>query len=235
MKEILFLDLREKVCDANIGLFNSGLVKASFGNVSGIDRENGMIAIKPSGIPYEQLSPDKIVVIDIEGEVIDSDLRPSSDTDTHLVLYQNFPEIMGICHTHSTFATAWAQAEVNIPCLGTTHADYYPHSIPCTPVLSDDAIRGAYEYETGQQIVRTIHSHFETLTNMVLVGGHGPFTWGNSPNEAVLHSVMLEEIAKIAYFTNSILPEKKPLKQTLITKHFYRKHGKDAYYGQKEG
>ena len=230
----LFSELRQKVYNANIDLFKSGLVKYSFGNVSGIDIERGVIAIKPSGIPYDQLTPDKIVLLDLNGKILTGSLRPSSDTDTHLVIYRKFEGVLGVSHTHSPYATAWAQSGQEIPCLGTTHADFHPHSIPCSQVLSDEAINEAYEYETGQQIIKTILAHSDVLANMVLVGGHGPFTWGNSPDQAVQHSVMLEEIARIAYLTLTISPGKTPLKQILIDKHFYRKHGKNAYYGQEE-
>jgi len=234
MKEKLFSDLRKKVYDANIYLSNSGIVKYSFGNVSGVDREKGVIAIKPSGVLYDQLTPDKIVVLDLKGKIIYGNLRPSSDTETHLVLYRSFAEILGVSHTHSPYATAWAQAGLEIPCLGTMHADFCPHSIPCTTVLADEAIKNGYEYETGQQIVRTLLSLSNIETSMILVDGHGPFTWGDSAQQAVCNSVMLEEIAKLAYLTLTIASEKTPLKQTLIEKHYYRKHGKNAYYGQEK-
>jgi len=232
MSANLFFDLQKKVFDANIALFNSGLVKGSFGNVSGIDREHKVVAIKPSGIAYDQLTPDKISLVDLKGKTLSGCLRPSTDTETHLVLYRNFLKIQGVAHTHSTYATAWAQADLEIPCLGTTHADFYPFSIPCSEVLSDEAIRGSYEYETGLQIVKTLDAHSEILPTMILVGGHGPFTWGNSPDEAVQHSIMLEEIAKMAFLTLSLSPGKVPLKHVLVEKHFNRKHGKQAYYGQ---
>ncbi len=234
MSDKMFSELKRSVFEANVDLSRSGLVKYAFGNVSGIDRENGVIAIKPSGVPYDKLTPDMIVVLDLDGKVIESDFRPSSDTDTHLALYRNLPKIAGVAHTHSQYATAWAQAELEIPCLGTTHADFCTHAIPCSTVLADEAIKNAYEYETGQQIVRTLLSLSNIETTMILVGGHGPFTWGDSPKQAVYHAVMLEEIAKLAYFTLILAPSKRPLKQTLIEKHYYRKHGKNAYYGQKK-
>lgn len=226
------LSIKASVCKANLDLVKHGLVKYSFGNVSGIDRVQGVVAIKPSGIPYEELTPEKIVLLDLNGSVLEGNLRPSSDTATHLALYRSFPEIGGVAHTHSTNATAWAQAGLDIPCFGTTHADFTPHSIPCSRTLSDEAILGAYEHETGVNIVEVFSQIPYQEVPMVLVHGHGPFTWGSSADDAVYHSVMLEEIATMALATLQLFPDKECLKQILIHKHFYRKHGKNAYYGQ---
>lgn len=225
--------LRERVCRANLELHQTGLVIHTFGNVSGIDREEGIVAIKPSGVPYEELTPEAIVLVDLDGKVVGEDLNPSSDTRTHLVLYRSFLEIGGVVHTHSPYAVAWAQARRAIPCLGTTHADYSPVEIPCTAVISDKAIKEDYERETGTLIVETFKHYSYKLTPMVLVASHGPFTWGATPDEAVHHSVILEYLAKIALHTLSLNPSISPVKQSLVNKHFNRKHGKNAYYGQK--
>jgi len=233
MENRLLVDLRERVCEANIELLRQGLVKYSFGNVSGFDRNLGVVAIKPSGVPYHLLTPKMIVLVNLDRRIVGGDLRPSSDTDTHLVLYRSFLSVGGIAHTHSPYASAWAQAGREIPCLGTTHADYSRRAIPCTPVPSDTALSGTYEHEIGVQIMQTFRTIPYEETPMVLVGGHGPFTWGASPEEAVSHSVMLEEIARMAYLTVVISPEREVLKQTVVDRHFYRKHGKDAYYGQR--
>jgi len=229
-------ELKKRVWKCNMELWRKNLVIHTFGNVSGIDRKRGIIAIKPSGILYPELTPDKIVLVDLNNRVVDSKYRPSSDTKSHIVLYKNFQNIGGVVHTHSTYATAWAQAKKPIPCFGTTHADYVRGDIPCTFDLSTKQIRLDYEKETGLQIVRT----FRKLdlspedTEMVIVASHGPFTWGKTPEEAVYNSIMLEEIARIAYFTLGINPEAKTIKQALMDKHFFRKHGRNAYYGQDE-
>jgi L-ribulose-5-phosphate 4-epimerase len=225
-------ELKEQVWQSNMDLFRNNLVVHTFGNVSGIDRVRNIIAIKPSGIPYPELSVDKIVLVDLENRVVDSKYKPSSDTRSHLVLYKAFSSIGGIVHTHSPYATAWAQAGKPIPCLGTTHADHLPGEIPCTGELSDKQIKGDYETETANQIVSRFSDISPNEVQMVLVAGHGPFTWGKSPEQAVYHSLMLEEIAKIGLFTVLINPGVKNLKRSLIDKHFFRKHGKDSYYGQ---
>jgi len=225
--------LKERVCKANLELLQTGLVIHTFGNVSGIDREEGIVAIKPSGVSYEELSPEAMVLVNLDGNVVGGDLNPSSDTKTHLVLYQNFPEIGGAVHTHSPYAVAWAQARRAIPCLGTTHADYSPVEIPCTAMISDEAIEEDYERETGNLIVETFKHYSYNLTPMVLVASHGPFTWGATPEEAVHHSVILEYLARMALHTLSLSPNISPVKQSLVNKHFNRKHGKDAYYGQR--
>ena len=225
--------LKERVCQANLELLQTGLVIHTFGNVSGIDREEGIVAIKPSGVSYEELTPEAMVLVNLDGNVVGGDLNPSSDTKTHLVLYQNFPEIGGVVHTHSPYAVAWAQARRAIPCLGTTHADYSPVEIPCTAMISDEAIEEDYERETGNLIVETFKHYSYNLTPMVLIASHGPFTWGATPEEAVHHSVTLEYLARMALHTLSLNPNISPVKQSLVNKHFKRKHGKDAYYGQR--
>lgn len=225
--------LKERVCKANLELLQTGLVIHTFGNVSGIDREEGIVAIKPSGVSYGELTPEAMVLVNLDGKVIGGKLNPSSDTRTHLVLYRNFPEIGGVVHTHSPYAVAWAQARRAIPCLGTTHADYSPVEIPCTAIISDEAIKADYEKETGNLIAETFKHYSYHQTPMVLVASHGPFTWGVTPEEAVHHSVTLEYLAKIALNTFALSPNISPLKQSLIDKHFNRKHGRDAYYGQK--
>jgi len=229
-------DLREDVYLANLELNNRKLVIYTFGNVSGIDRESGIVAIKPSGVDYFDLTPEDIVLVDLDGNVIEGDLRPSSDTKTHLELYKAFKDIGGVAHTHSTFATAWAQAKRGLPCLGTTHADYFHGEVPCTTVLSDDRIKEDYERETGLLIIETFKDRNIDPTRMkaVLVASHGPFTWGNNAEEAVYLSVMLEEIAKLNYYTVGLKPEINEIKSTLLDKHFLRKHGDKAYYGQVE-
>ena len=225
-------ELREKVYECNMELQRKQLVVCAFGNASGIDRNKGIFAIKPSGIPYPELTPDNIVLVDLENRTIDSKHKPSSDTKTHTVLYKHFPEIGGIIHTHSTYATAWAQAMKPIPCLGTTQADHLPGEIPCTKVITDKQIKGDYETETGKQIIKRFKNLSYQEAPMVLAACHGPFTWGESPEQAVYNSVILEEIAKLALLTLIINPEAKDIKKTLIDKHFYRTHGKNAYYGQ---
>ncbi|MFC1541686.1 L-ribulose-5-phosphate 4-epimerase [Candidatus Latescibacterota bacterium] len=226
-------ELREQVWEANLQLPAHNLVLYTFGNVSGIDRSNGIIAIKPSGVPYEDLKPEHIVLVDLDNNTVDSSGKPSSDTKTHLVLYKNFTEIGGIVHTHSTYATAWAQAQKPIPCLGTTHADYVHGDIPCTEIISREQISGDYEEETGKLIVECLKDISCEDVSMVLVAAHGPFTWGLTPSEAVHNSVILEELAKMAYLTLGINDSVERLDDTLIDKHFFRKHGDSAYYGQK--
>jgi len=227
-------ELKRLVWKCNMQLYKKGLVIQTFGNVSGIDRERGIIAIKPSGIPYFELTPDKIVLVDLENNLVDSSYRPSSDTKTHLVLYKSFPQIGGVVHTHSLFATVWAQAKMPIPCLGTTHADYVQGDIPCTDELSDEQIKSDYEIETGRQIVRRFNNLSAEDVEMVLVANHGPFTWGKTPEDAVSNTILLEEIAKIAFYTIVINPNVENIKNTLLDKHYLRKHGENAYYGQKK-
>lgn len=228
----LLKELRERVWRCNMDLYNKNLVVHTFGNVSGIDRERGIMAIKPSGVPYTDLRSDDIVIVDMENNIVDSKLKPSSDTKTHLVLYKAFSNIGGVAHTHSPNATAWAQAKRTIPCYGTTHADHVQGEIPCTDDLSDEQIKNDYERETGYQIVKRFSNISPDEVGMVLVAGHGPFTWGKTPEEAVNNTIMLEEIAKISQMTLNINPNTETLKQTLIDKHYLRKHGKDSYYGQ---
>ncbi len=229
-----FHDIRVAAWEANRSLPHHGLVTFSFGNVSVLDRERGVFAIKPSGVPYESLLADDLVVVDLDGRVVAGSMRPSSDTPTHAVLYREFVNVGAIAHTHSTYAVAWAQALRAIPVYGTTHADHLPTPVPCTPIMEDDRILGDYEAETGRLIVETFLD--EGLApedvQMVLVGGHGPFTWGPTGPAAVYHSAMLEEIARMAWLTESLEPGARSLKSTLVDRHFGRKHGPDAYYGQ---
>jgi len=226
--------IKQTAFDANMQLPKLGLVLFTFGNVSAADRELGVFAIKPSGVPYHELSPDKMVIVDFDGNTVEGDQRPSSDTQTHAVLYKHWPNIGGIVHTHSTFATAWAQSQRCIPILGTTHADHLTCDIPCAPPMDDEMIRGNYEYQTGFQII----NHFTELglsyeeVEMVLVGNHAPFTWGKTADKAVYNSAVLENVAHMAYLTRQINANAPRLKDALIKKHFERKHGPDSYYGQ---
>jgi L-ribulose-5-phosphate 4-epimerase len=224
--------LKEEAWRANCALPGTGLVLHTFGNVSAIDRKEGAVAIKPSGVPYAGLRIEDIVVVDLENKLLEGSLKPSSDVKTHLLLYRTFPNIGGIVHTHSRYATAWAQAIRPIPVVGTTHADFCPGDIPCTKVIADAAIRRDYEEETGKQIASAFRSRSYEETPMVLVACHGPFAWGKSAEEALYHAVMLEEIAHIALLTLRVNPRTPRLKKTLLNKHFQRKHGPDAYYGQ---
>ncbi|MFW6007541.1 MAG: L-ribulose-5-phosphate 4-epimerase [Bacillota bacterium] len=224
--------LKKEVYEANMELKEKDLIIYTWGNVSGLDKNEKLVVIKPSGVPYNQLSPEKMVVVDLEGKIIEGDLNPSSDTDTHLELYRNFENIGGIVHTHSSWATSWAQAEEDIPCYGTTHADYFYQEIPCTRNLTSGEINKEYELNTGKVIIEEFRNRNHLYTPGVLVAGHGPFSWGENPQEAVHNSVVLEEIAKIASRTRMVAPEKQSISQNLMDKHFYRKHGKDAYYGQ---
>ena len=227
--------LRERVYEANRELPRRGLVLYTFGNASGIDRERGVFVIKPSGISYENLTPDKMVVLDLNCRVVEGSLNPTSDTETHAVLYRAFPNIGGVVHTHSPFATAWAQAMRSIPCFGTTHADHVPGEIPCTSVMSANQIRGDYEEETGNQILACFRDRKLSPgdVEMVLVAGHGPFTWGKEAAEAVQSAVVLEEVAMMAWHTLAMAPDTPPMQRALLDRHYLRKHGKDAYYGQK--
>jgi L-ribulose-5-phosphate 4-epimerase len=231
---MLLKPLREEVLEANLELVRRGLVLYTFGNVSGIDRAQGLVAIKPSGVPYEELKPEHIVISDLTGKIVDGALRPSSDLPTHLELYRNFSRIGGVAHTHSEFATSWAQAEKPIPCFGTTHADSFHGPIPVTERLSPAEIAGDYELETGTAICRTF-SNAKLDPNAipaVLVAGHAPFCWGKNAAEASHNAVILEFVARMACHTLSINTESRPLARELHDKHFLRKHGQNAYYGQ---
>ena len=227
--------LKEEVYNSNIELKNKGLVIYTFGNVSQIDRELQIVAIKPSGVEYDELKPEDIVLLDMSGRVIEGKLNPSSDTRTHLVLYKNFPEIGGIVHTHSKYATAFAQANLPVKCLGTTHADYFYSDIPCTEVIDDSMLLKDYEEETGNLIISRFERENIDYLRMkaCLVACHGPFTWGKDADDAVFTSVLLEEIANMNYMTQTLNPEIKSIKKTLLDKHYFRKHGSNAYYGQK--
>ena len=229
-----YRDIRQQAYEANLRLPALGLVLFTFGNVSAANRNQGVFAIKPSGVPYEELSPDKMVVVDFDNQVVDGELRPSSDTKTHAVLYRHWEGIGGIAHTHSTYATAWAQAQQDIPLFGTTHADHLTVDIPCAPVMSDEMIQGDYEYETGFQIINAFQDRNLSYeeTEMVLVANHAPFTWGITAEKAVYNSAVLEEVARLAFLTRQVYPEAPRLKEALIKKHYERKHGDDAYYGQ---
>jgi L-ribulose-5-phosphate 4-epimerase len=229
----MFESLREQVCSANLELNERRLVIYSWGNVSAIDRQMGVVAIKPSGVPYAELTPELIVIVDLEGKVVEGNLNPSSDTPTHLELYRRFDAIGGVCHTHCPWATAWAQAHQAIPCFGTTHADMFYGEIPVTDRLTDEEIRSDYELNTGRVIVRRFSGRDPMQMPAVLVAGHGPFSWGKSAKTSVETMVTLEEVAKIAAATIAIHPDQSPISQTLLDKHYLRKHGKDAYYGQR--
>ncbi len=226
-------DLRKAVCQANIELQKRRLIIYSWGNVSGIDRSNGVVAIKPSGVKYDELTPEKIVLLDLDGNIVEGSLNPSSDTPTHLELYRNFEAVGGICHTHSTVATMWAQACKEIPCLGTTAADYFYGPIPVTDVMTKEAIQSDYELNTGKVIVKRFTDMDPMETPAVLVANHGPFTWGKGPAEAVESTVVLEQVATMALGTITINPKQGPISKALLDKHYFRKHGKDAYYGQR--
>ncbi len=224
--------LKKTVCDANLELAEQGLVILSWGNASGIDREKGLIVIKPSGVDYNNLRPTDMVVIDLNGKIIEGSLRPSSDTPTHIVLYNHFKDIGGVVHTHSEWAVSWAQAGMNIPALGTTHADHFYGDIPCTRKLTKREIEGNYEVETGNVIVETFKNLSPVVMPGVLVNCHGPFAWGNSPENAVENALILEEVAKMAFRTLR-LKDVPSVDQSLLDKHYLRKHGKNAYYGQR--
>lgn len=226
--------IKQAAYKANMQLPDLGLVLFTFGNVSAVDRELGVFAIKPSGVPYSELSPEKMVIVDLDGNKVEGNLRPSSDTLTHAVLYKHWTNIGGIVHTHSTYATSWAQSQRDIPIFGTTHADHNTVDIPCAPPMDDAMIKGNYEYETGFQIINCFKEkglRYEEI-EMILVGNHAPFTWGKTPEKAVYNSAVLENIAQMAYLTEQINPKAGRLKDALIKKHFERKHGPDSYYGQ---
>lgn len=226
--------IKQEAYDANMELPKLGLVLFTFGNVSVVDRENKVFAIKPSGVPYEDLNPSDMVIVDFDSNIIEGDLRPSSDTKTHAVLYKKWEGIGSIVHTHSTYGTAWAQSNRDIPIYGTTHADHLTKDIPCAPPMHDDMIKGNYEYQTGYQIIdhfRDCHLDYKEV-EMMLVGNHAPFCWGKDGKKAVYNAAVLEYVAKMAFLTEQINPEVHRMKDSLINKHYERKHGKDAYYGQ---
>jgi L-ribulose-5-phosphate 4-epimerase len=228
-----YRDLKERAWAVNQEIPKRGLAIYTFGNVSVFDSARAVMAIKPSGVDYAKLTPEDLVVMDLEGTIVEGKLRPSSDTPTHLVLYRAWKGIGGLVHTHSTYATGWAQARLPIPIYGTTHADHLPEDVPCTAVMSDEAVERDYEVETGKQILECFGNRNPLETPMVLVAGHGAFTWGETPEKAVYNAVVLEELAKIAFVTRTLDPSAARLPGRLIEKHFERKHGKNAYYGQK--
>ncbi len=225
-------DMKIKVCQANLELKRHGLVIFSWGNVSGIDRARGIIGIKPSGVSYDDLTPDKIVLVDMDGTVVEGSLRPSSDTATHLELYRSFPTIGGVCHTHSTYATSWAQSCKAIPCMGTTHADYFYGAVPVTAAMSDEAVETDYELNTGKVIVEAFKEIDPDRMPAVLVAHHGPFTWGPTPAASVESAVVLEQVAQMALNNMILNPPLQAVPQYLLDKHYLRKHGNNAYYGQ---
>lgn len=226
--------LKKQVQEANLLLPKYNMVTFTWGNVSGIDRDQGLVVIKPSGVPYEELKVEDLVVVNLDGEVVEGNLRPSSDTATHIALYKAFPKLGGVVHTHSPWATSWAQAGRSIPALGTTHADYYYGEIPCTRCLTEDEIKRGYELETGNVIIETFETGGIDPVAMpgVLVSGHAPFCWGKDAMQAVHNAVVLEEVAKMALHTYQLNPAVDPIDQFLLDKHYLRKHGANAYYGQ---
>lgn len=226
-------ELKEEVYRANLELVKQNLVIYTWGNVSGIDREKGLVVIKPSGVDYDTMKAEDMVVVDLDGNIVEGNLNPSSDTPTHLELYKAFKEIKGVVHTHSSWATKWAQAGRGVPCYGTTHADYFYGEIPCTRKLLEEEVINEYEKNTGKVIVETFENIDENAIPGVLCNGHGPFTWGKSPLNAVHNAKVLEQVAEMAYHTEQISGDKKPLAQYILDKHYLRKHGKNAYYGQK--
>ncbi len=226
-------ELKKAVCSANLDLAGHGLVIFSWGNVSGIDREKQIVAIKPSGIDYNSLEPKDIVLVDMDGEVVEGELKPSSDTPTHLEIYKKFDKVGGVCHTHSTYATMWAQACKDIPCFGTTHADYFYGSVPVTAEMKPGQIQSDYEHNTGVVIVEAFSDIDPMEVPAVLVANHGPFSWGENPDMAVESAVVLENTAKMAIGTLMVNPEQPSISNVLLDKHYLRKHGKNAYYGQK--
>lgn len=227
-------DIKQIAYEANMQLPKLGLVLFTFGNVSAADRGLGVFAIKPSGVPYDELTPGKMVIVDFDANVLEGTLRPSSDTKTHALLYKHWQEIGGIAHTHSTYATAWAQAQRDVPIFGTTHADHNTVDIPCAPPMDDEMIKGNYEHETGFQIINCFKERNLDYkeVEMILVGNHAPFTWGKTADKAVYNSAVLEQVAQMAFLTETINANAPRLKDALIKKHFERKHGPDSYYGQ---
>ncbi len=229
-----YKDLKQECYEANMQLNALNLVVYTFGNVSAVDRKNGVFAIKPSGVPYEDLKPEDIVIVDFDNNVIEGNLRPSSDTKTHAYLYKHWPNIGGVAHTHATYSVAWAQSQLDIPIFGTTHADHLTADIPCAPPMADSLIEGNYEHNTGIQILdcfKEKNLSYEEV-EMILIGNHGPFAWGKNAAKAVYNSKVLEVVAEMAYLTLQINPNAPRLKDSLIKKHYNRKHGKDSYYGQ---
>lgn len=228
-----YIELKRAAYEANMELNSKGLVIYTWGNVSQVDRDLGVMAIKPSGVPYAELTAEDMVIVDLENTKVEGHLNPSSDTKTHTHLYRHFGSIGGITHTHSAYATAWAQTQQAIPCYGTTHADFAYGEVPCTAVMTDEQIKRDYEEETGVQITQRFEDLNPDEVPMVIVAGHAPFTWGKDAAKSVYHAVVLEEIARMAYLTRTLAPSVQPLKQSIIDKHYLRKHGKNAYYGQK--
>jgi L-ribulose-5-phosphate 4-epimerase len=231
---MLLPDLREQVLRANLELVRQGLVLFTFGNVSGIAREKGLVVIKPSGVPYDSMTPAHLVVTDLAGKIVEGELRPSSDLPTHLALYSAFPGIGGVAHTHSEYATAWAQARCPIPCFGTTHADYFHGPVPVTEIMGDPEISSEYELNTGHAIIRAFQKIDYAAVPSVLVANHGPFCWGQDAGTAAHNAAILEAVARMAYFTVCINERAEPVGRTLHDKHYLRKHGSNAYYGQKK-
>ena len=229
-----YKSLKEECYEANMQLNALGLVVYTFGNVSAVDRTNGVFAIKPSGVPYESLKPNDIVILDFENTIVEGTMRPSSDTKTHSFLYKNWDDIGGISHTHAKFSCAWAQAQKDVPIFGTTHADHLTADIPCAPPMSDSLIEGNYEHNTGIQIIDCFKNKGLSYkeVEMILIGNHGPFAWGKNAAKAVYNSKVLEVVAEMAYLTRQINPNAPRLKDSLIKKHYERKHGKNSYYGQ---
>ena len=225
--------LKEKVLQANLELVNKGLVLFTWGNVSAIDRESGLVVIKPSGVEYANMKASDMVVVDLDGNVVDGDLNPSSDTPTHLELYKSFKEIGGVTHTHSTFATSWAQSGQGIPFYGTTHADYFYGEVPCTRDLTEEEVKSEYEKNTGKVIIERFEGLNPIEVPGVLVKSHGVFTFGKDASGSVFNAVVIEEVAKMAYITKTLNPNITPAKSYVLEKHYLRKHGKNAYYGQK--
>lgn len=230
---MLLEQIRSEVLEANLEIVRRGLVLYTFGNASGIDRECGLVAIKPSGVPYEKLTPGDMVISDLDGRIVEGKLKPSSDLETHLELYRAFPVIGGVVHTHSEFAAAWAQAGREIPAYGTTHADYFHGPVPVTEELSAEAIDGNYVLETGRAIVERFRDLDPVAVPGVLVAGHAPFAWGRNAMEAAYHAVVLEAVARMAYYTATLHPECRGVSQALLDRHYFRKHGAKATYGQK--
>jgi len=228
-------ELRARVLEANLEIVRRGLVLYTFGNASGIDRATGLVAIKPSGVPYESMTAADMVVSDLHGKIIEGELKPSSDLATHLELYRTFPSIGGVVHTHSEFATAWAQAGREIPAYGTTHADYFYGPVPVTEELSAEEIQGDYVLNTGKAITRRFRDLNPDAVPGVLVAGHAPFAWGRDPMDAAYHGVVLEAIARMAFYTATLNPECRGVSQALLDRHYFRKHGAKATYGQKAG
>ncbi|GEP75189.1 L-ribulose-5-phosphate 4-epimerase [Weissella thailandensis] len=228
-------DVKQRVYDANMALPKHGLIKFTWGNVSEIDRESGLFVIKPSGVPYDELKPEDMVVVDLDGKIVEGDLNPSSDTETHRILYKEFPEMGGIVHTHSPWAVSFAQAGIDLPAAGTTHADTFYGDVPVARQMTDEEINGEYELETGNVIIETFKKRGidPMAVPAVLAQDHGPFTWGESADKAVYNAVVLEESAKMAYHTIMLNPHSIHVSQTLLDKHYLRKHGANAYYGQK--